>query len=60
MTAAEDRRAERYRFAGLLVPLLGLCCGIIGLLVVLGLVDLAWTILTGHRLFASLPAGPSG
>lgn len=54
--AEEDRRAERYRFAGLLVPLLALCCAVIVLLVVLGVADLAYSLATQERLFASGPA----
>jgi hypothetical protein len=54
--AEEDRRAQKYRFAGLLVPLLAVCCGVIALLVVLGLVDLLYSTLTHHRLFAGGPA----
>ena len=51
--ATEDRRAERYRFAGMLVPLLGFGCIIIAGLVVLGMADLAYDTITGHRLFAA-------
>ncbi len=49
---ASDRRADRFKWAVSIVPLLGICCILITLLVVMGLIELAVALITHHRLFA--------
>jgi hypothetical protein len=46
-----DRRADQFRWAVAIVPLLGICCVVITLLVLLGLVELAWALMFHQRLF---------
>lgn len=46
-----DRRANRFRWAVAIVPLLGICCAVITILVVLGLIEVLVWLFTHHRLF---------
>lgn len=50
--ADNDRRADRFRWAVAIVPLLGICCIVISVLVLLGLVELGYGLLTHRMLFA--------
>lgn len=49
---AADKRADRFRWAVAIVPLLGICCGVISLLVVMGLIELVFSLTTHQRIFA--------
>lgn len=52
MARTDDRRANRFRWAVAIVPLLEICCIVITVLVILGLIELAYTLITHQRLFA--------
>lgn len=52
--AAEESREARYRFAGLLVPLLAVGCGVIGVLVLLGLLELGFELVFNRPLLSGI------
>jgi hypothetical protein len=49
-----DKRAYNFRWAVAIVPLLAICCVVIALLVLLGFIELFYTMFTHHRLFGAM------